>query len=101
MRQEPLPSKAPLEKPNKRKRALPSGHSKRAPESQVEREIFARNLRAARMEAELAQWELAKRTGIAQAHISQMENAMHNVGIDTMVKLARVLRKPLYELLKP
>ncbi|MGP0039208.1 MAG: helix-turn-helix domain-containing protein [Rhodomicrobium sp.] len=44
---------------------------------------------------------LAKRTGIAQAHISQMENAMHNVCIDTMVKLARVLRKPLYELLKP
>ncbi|MFY9642611.1 MAG: helix-turn-helix transcriptional regulator [Rhodomicrobium sp.] len=101
MRQEPLPCEDVIEKPNKRKRALPSSNNKRAPESQAEREIFGRNLRAARMEAELAQWEVAKRTGIAQAHISQMENAMHNVCIDTMVKLARVLRKPLYELLKP
>jgi hypothetical protein len=30
-----------------------------------------------------------------------MENAMHNVCIDTMVKLAQAVRKPLYELFMP
>jgi DNA-binding XRE family transcriptional regulator len=84
-----------------RKRALPAGSKKRAPESQVEREIFARNLRYARVAAGFSQRELAKITGIAQAHISEMENAMHNCCIDTMVKLAQAVKKPLYELLMP
>ncbi len=84
-----------------RKRALPAVNRKRAPESQPEREIFARNLRRARINANLSQRELARNTGIAQAHISEMENAMHNVCIDTMVKLAQAVRKPLYELFQP
>ena len=82
-----------------RKRTLPAV-GKRL-ESQVEREIFARNLRRFRTEADLSQRELAHRTGVAQAHISEMENAMQNVCIDTMVKLAQAVRKPLCELLLP
>lgn len=95
-----LPLPCPEERPG-RKRALPAANRKRAPESQPEREIFARNLRRARIDANLSQRELARNTGIAQAHISEMENAMHNVCIDTMVKLAQAVRKPLYELFQP
>src|SRR5262245_42823321 len=84
-----------------RKRALSAASKQRAPESQVEREIFARNLRYARIAAGFSQRELAKITGIAQAHISEIESAMHNVGIDTMVKLAQAVKKPLYELFMP
>ena len=68
---------------------------KRAPDSQPEREIFARNLKKFRVEACLSQRELAKATGIAQAHVSDMENAKQNIGLDTMVKLAQRLDKPL------
>ncbi len=94
---EPEPQDAtPCPKP--RKRALPVASKSRVPHSQPEREIFARNLRRFRIEAKLSQRELAEQTGIAQAHISQMENAMHNVCIDTMVKLAQAVGKPLYEL---
>ena len=95
-----LPLPCPEERSG-RKRALPAANRKRAPESQPEREIFARNLRRARIDANLSQRELARNTGIAQAHISEMENAMHNVCIDTMVKLAQAVRKPLYELFQP
>ena len=94
------PSSETAEVP-KRKRALPVRQQKRAPDSQPEREIFARNFRAARIEAGLSQRDLAKQTGIAQAHVSEVENAMHNIGLDTMVKLAQAVRKPVFELLKP
>jgi DNA-binding XRE family transcriptional regulator len=97
---EPKPQDAvPAIKP--RRRALPAGNKRRMPESQAERELFARNLRRFRIEANLSQRDLAQHTGIAQAHISEMENAMHNAGIDTMVKLARAVKKPLYELFMP
>ena len=85
--------------PKPRKRASPAVSNRSA--SQPEREIFARNLRRYRTEANLSQRELASHTGVAQAHISEMENAMHNVCIDTMVKLAQAIRKPLYELFMP
>ena len=85
----------------KRKRALPVRLQKRAPDSQPEREIFARNFRMARIAAGLSQRDLAQQTGIAQAHISEVENAMHNIGIDTMVKLAQAVKKPVFELLRP
>ncbi len=78
-----------------RKRALPVMTKKRAPDSQPEREIFARNLKKFRVEAGLSQRELAKETGIAQAHVSDIENAKQNIGLDTMVKLAQRLGKPL------
>ncbi|WP_246742822.1 helix-turn-helix domain-containing protein [Rhodomicrobium vannielii] len=80
---------------------MPVLAKKRAPDSQPEREIFARNLRRARIDASLSQRELAAVTGIAQAHISELENAMHNVCIDTMVKLAQAVRKPLFQMFQP
>ncbi|WP_245258038.1 helix-turn-helix transcriptional regulator [Rhodomicrobium vannielii] len=80
---------------------MPVLAKKRAPDSQPEREIFARNLRRARIDASLSQRELAAVTGIAQAHISELENAMHNVCIDTMVKLAQAVKKPLFQMFQP
>ena len=102
MPEEHLSPKSPaVTEAPKRKRALPMINKKRAPDSQPEREIFARNLRRARIDAGLSQRELAARTGVAQAHISEMENAMHNVCIDTMVKVAQAVRKPLFALFQP
>ncbi|ADP71013.1 helix-turn-helix domain protein [Rhodomicrobium vannielii ATCC 17100] len=96
-----LSSETSPAEPRKRKRALPVLAKKRAPDSQPEREIFARNLRRARIDASLSQRELAAVTGIAQAHISELENAMHNVCIDTMVKLAQAVKKPLFQMFQP
>ena len=84
--------------PAKSKRTLNAKGRRHIPASQPEREIFARNIRAARVELHLTQRDLSKLTGIAQAHISQMEGAMHNVCIDTMVTLSRYLKKPLSKL---
>ncbi len=75
--------------------------SSRVPESQPEREIFARNFRRARTELGLTQKQVYARTGVATPHVSEIENALHNVCIDTMVKLAQLVKKPVYELLKP
>ena len=101
MPDERLPAETSAPEPARRKRALPSTNRKRAPDSQPEREMFARNLRKFRIEVGLSQRELASMTGVAQAHISEMENAMHNVCIDTMVKVAQAVRKPLYQLFQP
>ncbi len=69
--------------------------------SKVERAIFARNLRRFRIEANLSQHELAETTKIAESCISQLENAMHNLSVETMAVLARALRTPLHEMFVP
>jgi DNA-binding XRE family transcriptional regulator len=69
--------------------------------SKVERAIFARNLRRFRIEANLSQRELAETTKIAESYISQLENAMHNLSVETMAVLARAPRTPLHEMFVP
>jgi DNA-binding XRE family transcriptional regulator len=70
-------------------------------ESQLQREYFAKNFRAARKDAGLSQRDIQKETGIPQSHISEIESAMHNICIETMVKLANLVHVPVHELLKP
>jgi hypothetical protein len=70
-------------------------------ESQFQRQCFAKNFRAARNDARLSQRDIQTRTGIPQSHISEIESAMHNICIETMVKLANLVHVPLHELLKP
>jgi transcriptional regulator with XRE-family HTH domain len=70
-------------------------------ESQTQRDCFARNFRAARRDAGLSQRDIQMRTGIPQSHISEIESAMHNICIETMVKLANLVHVPVHELLKP
>ena len=70
-------------------------------ESQLQRGYFAKNFRAARKDAGLSQRDIQKETGIPQSHISEIESAMHNICIETMVKLANLVHVPVHELLKP
>ena len=84
-------------------KAPTSRHHKddKAIESQRQREYFAKNFRAARKDAGLSQRDIQKETGIPQSHISEIESAMHNICIETMVKLANLVHVPVHELLKP
>ena len=75
--------------------------SDKAIESQLQRDYFAKNFRAARKDAGLSQRDIQKETGIPQSHISEIESAMHNICIETMVKLANLVHVPVHELLKP
>jgi len=75
--------------------------SDKAVESQLQREYFAKNFRSARKDAGLSQRDIQKETGIPQSHISEIESAMHNICIETMVKLANLVHVPVHELLKP
>jgi ribosome-binding protein aMBF1 (putative translation factor) len=70
-------------------------------ESQLQRQCFAKNFRAARKDAGLSQRDIQARTGLPQSHISEIESAMHNICIETMVKLANLVHVPVHELLKP
>jgi len=84
-------------------KAPTSRHHKgdKAIESQLQRQHFAKNFRAARKDAGLSQRDIQKETGIPQSHISEIESAMHNICIETMVKLANLVHVPVHELLKP
>ncbi len=75
--------------------------SDKSVESQLQREHFAKNFRAARKDAGLSQRDIQKETGIPQSHISEIESAMHKICIETMVKLANLVHVPVHELLKP
>jgi ribosome-binding protein aMBF1 (putative translation factor) len=70
-------------------------------ESHLQRQCFAKNFRAARKDAGLSQRDIQTKTGIPQSHISEIESAMHNICIETMVKLANLVHIPVHELLKP
>ena len=80
-----------------------SRHNKsdKSVESQLQRDYFAKNFRAARKDAGLSQRDIQKETGIPQSHISEIESAMHNICIETMVKLANLVHVPVHDLLKP
>jgi len=84
-------------------KAPTSRHHKddKSAESQLQREYFAKNFRAARKDSGLSQRDIQKETGIPQSHISEIESAMHNICIETMVKLANLVHVPVHELLKP
>ena len=50
---------------------------------------FGRNVKAARIKANMTQTELAERCGLRQHHLSQIENGQINVTLGTMARLAR------------
>ena len=70
-------------------------------DSAAERAIFGRNLHRARLNLRLRQRDVHLLTGIAQSHISDIEEGTCNISIDTMVKLATVVKIPLWRLFKP
>ncbi len=88
--------------PSKTKaKPVPAKYSTAPIESQGELDAFAKNFRVLRKEAGLSQRDIQKLTGIAQSHVSEIESGMHNICIETMAKLARLVNKPVHELLKP
>lgn len=65
------------------------------------RQVFAHNVRAERTRMRLSQSDVLEQTGITQPHIAEIETGEANIRIETMVKLAAVLKTPLWKLLKP
>ncbi|WP_227308699.1 helix-turn-helix domain-containing protein [Acidisoma cellulosilyticum] len=63
--------------------------------------VLAKNIRRARQHAELSQRDIQKRTGIAQAYLSQLEGGRWSVGLDTIAKIAESSGFVWHELLNP
>lgn len=70
-------------------------------DSETERIAFGRNFRIAREKLSLSQRDIHQLTGVAQSHISEIETGRSNISVDTMVKLASIVRKPLWKLFRP
>jgi transcriptional regulator with XRE-family HTH domain len=70
-------------------------------DSRSEREIFGQNFREARVRIGLSQRDVHRITGVAQSHISEIETGISNISIDTMVKLSKTVKRPLWKLFKP
>lgn len=64
------------------------------------REVFARNLKAARRAKGLSQEELAYRAGIDRTYISSLDRSVYNASIDVVDRLAVVLDVEASDLLK-
>lgn len=56
-----------------------------------ELEDIARNLKAARLAKGLSQRALSAKTGLTQAHISKIENAIIDVQLSSLIELSRAL----------
>ncbi len=63
------------------------------------RRIFAKNLKVARAEAQMSQGQLAKRSGLTQPFLSDVENAKTTITLDRANSLATALGLPLSRLL--
>ncbi|MEP6606514.1 MAG: helix-turn-helix transcriptional regulator [Nitrosospira sp.] len=66
-----------------------------------ERRIFSLNFKLARIKAGLTQNALAKKTGLGQSFISDVENAKSTISLDHANLLASAVKLPLWQLLTP
>lgn len=73
--------------------------TRRQPHRSTAREVFARNLRAARQEKGLSQEALADLSDLHRTYVGSVERAERNVSIDNMERLARAVGRTLKELL--
>lgn len=62
------------------------------------RERVAHNLRAWRLQREISQTDLSASADISQTFLSQVENGLRNVSIDTLEKLAAALEIDILDL---
>lgn len=65
------------------------------------RKIVAKNIRTRRLELHKGQTEVAKDTGVTQAYISQLENAVRAADTDILAALADALQTTPSALLSP
>jgi DNA-binding XRE family transcriptional regulator len=64
------------------------------------RVLFGANFRQARLKAKLTQVDVEELTGIRQHYISETENGLHNLTLDTMTTLAQAIGADLRDLLR-
>lgn len=64
------------------------------------REVFARNLRAARLASGLSQEALAHDAGLDRTYISALERGLYSASLDVIEKIAEVLAVDADSLLK-
>lgn len=64
------------------------------------RQIFAQNLRRLRTERQLSQEALADQAGIDRTYVSALERERYSASLDTIEKLAQVLKVDAIELIK-
>lgn len=62
--------------------------------------VFARNLRQARIDRDLTQEKLADLAGIDRTYVSALERQLYSVSLDTIEKLADVLKVEPADLLR-
>lgn len=62
------------------------------------RQLFAKKMKAARLQMEISQEELADLCGLHRTYIGSIERCERNVSIDNMEKIAIALGKKLAEL---
>lgn len=67
----------------------------------VERKVFAKNLKEARLFAGYTLQTLSDKTGITVTYISGVERLTYNISLDSMTKLSHAVQVPLYALLNP
>ena len=60
----------------------------------MDKKKLGKKIKIARVELDLNQTELAEKIGAKQKSISRYENGISSPSIATLVKLARVLKKP-------
>ena len=60
--------------------------------------IISERLRAFRLEKNLSQGDIEKRTGLKRCYISRVENGHTVPSIETLEKMARALEVPLYQI---
>lgn len=63
--------------------------------------VFAQNLERERLQRHQSQSALAKKAGLTQAGISEIEEGKRAPGLESMERLSRALNIPCWELLKP
>ena len=57
-------------------------------------DIFARNIRLLRHQAELSQEELAGRAGLHRTYVGSIERGERNVSLENIERLAKALKVP-------
>lgn len=60
------------------------------------RKIIGTKVKTAREEVGLSQKDLAKKAGYSSATISQLEAGLFRISVDSLEKIARILKKPLH-----
>jgi transcriptional regulator with XRE-family HTH domain len=63
-------------------------------------DVFARNVRLLRQQAELSQEGLAERAGLHRTYVGSIERGERNVSLENIERLAKALKVPASRLME-